>query len=251
MSISDELFAETMRELAAPKAPTQRSRVWQHPQGYRFLVQWSNAVLLRYLVRLFTLGLPKSEYRRKAQIDDAARSVVRNIEEGYKRSNTATYTEFIGFSQGSLEEVKGDIRELTEDGFLFSKSGSSLRSIGLDLGSFNKSLHPRGKLEEDKGGYSPQESSNSSLQETKGDYRNGKKPSESDSVFQYRPITVIYFPLSKVLATDLTYEIFIELINKTDYLLRVLVESLEKKLAQNQMAYKIEQARIRDNIKGR
>jgi four helix bundle protein len=222
--ISEELSAETMRELNAPAKPMQRSRTWQNPQGYRYLVQWSNAVLLRYLIRLFTSSLPKSEYRRKAQIDDAGRSTVRNIEEGYKRSNTSTYIEFISFSQGSLEEVKGDVRELTEDGFFPSRLGTSLRNIGIDLKDFNTALKPRarGGLEDDRG----------ELKERGAMGRRAKKPDpDSDSsIFLYRPITILYSPLARVRAQDLTYEIFMELINKTDYLLRVLVESLERKL---------------------
>ena len=45
-------------------------------------------------------------------------------------------------------------------------------------------------------------------------------------------------------------DLFIELINKTDYLLRVLVQSLEKKLAEDQKYYQVEQARIADKFKG-
>ena len=46
-------------------------------------------------------------------------------------------------------------------------------------------------------------------------------------------------------------EIFIELINKTDYLLRALVSSLEKKLNQDQKAWQIEKSRIKSNLKVR
>lgn len=217
--IINELVAKTMQELSAPPAPKQRSRVWKHPQGYKYLVQWSNAVLLRFLIRLLTKSLPRSEYRRKAQLDDAGRSTVRNIEEGYKRSTTSEYLDFIGFSQGSLEEDKGDIRELTEDGFLKSKPGSSLADLGINLGDFNKALSAKGNLEEIKGGYIP--------------------------------LTTIYPPLAKVRAEDLTYEIFIELINKTDFLLRKLVESLERKLSTDQKYYQVERARIRDKFKNK
>lgn len=236
--IVKDLIEKTMHELTSSKPPLESSRTWNHPQGYRYLVQWSNAVLLRYLIRLFTSSLPKSEYRRKAQLDDAGRSTVRNLEEGYKRSNTSAYIEFISFSQGSLEECKGDIRELTEDGFLPSRPGSSLASIGLDLGSFNKAL-------------APLKSSNSPLKEIKGNYRRVKKLPESDRLFLYHPLTVLYPPLAKVKGTDLTYEVFLELINKTDYLLRVLVESLEKKLREDQKGYQIEQARLKESFKRR
>lgn len=171
---------------------------------------------MRFFVRRFTESLPKSEYRRKSQVDDAARSVVRNIEEGFKRTTTGEYLQFIGYSQGSLEEVKGDVRELAEDKFLDSKPGSSLIGIGIDLGEFNKGLREdKGKIKDFKG---PLTSSNLPLN------------SLNSSSFAYRPLTVLYPPLNNFLVKDLTYEIFIELINKTDWLLRKLVESLETKL---------------------
>ena len=108
-------------------------------------------------------------------------------------------------NRGSLEEVKGDIRELAEDKFLQSKPGSSLAGIGINLGDFNKGLR------EDK----------------------GKDRKIKD--FNYHPITLLYPPLNDVRAEGLTYEIFIELINKTDWLLRKLVESLEKKISDNKL----------------
>lgn len=42
-----------------------------------------------------------------------------------------------------------------------------------------------------------------------------------------------------------------ELINKTDWLLRRLVESLEKKLDRDKKFYKVEQARIKAKLKVR
>ena len=230
-TIAQELAEKTIQELARHKQPVSRSRVWKSPQAYRYLVQWSNAVLLRYFIKLFTASLPKAEYRRKAQVDDAARSVVRNIEEGWKRANTSDYLNFVGYSQGSLEEVKGDIRELTEDGLLKSVRGSSLRGIGIDLGEFNQALKPRGYVKEIKG------QSEEKLEENK------------TSGFDYIPLTVLYSPLKNIRPEDLTYEIFMELINKTDWLLRKLVESLEKKLAEEQKGYQVEKARIRSNLK--
>lgn len=220
--IVQALIDKTLQELNTPPVPTQNSRVWKHPQGYKYLVQWSNTVLLRYFIRMFTSSLPKSEYRRKAQLDDAARSVVRNIEEGFKRSTTKEYIDFIGFSQGSLEEVKGDVRELTEDGFLSSKPGSSLKDLQVNLGAFNKSLSP----------------SKGELKDTNGDYIEG-----------YTHITLLYPPLKQVQVKDLSYEIFLEIINKTDFLLRKLVESLEQKLQADKKGYLVAKARIQEKFK--
>lgn len=207
---------KTMQELNAPDRPIQRSRVWKDPEGYQYLAVWQNAALLRVLIRKFTLNLTLNhpfEKRLKAQLDDAARSQKRNIEEGFKRPTTSAYLEFLGFAQASLEEVKGDIRDAKVDGFLPSKPGSSLKDLGIDLSVF-------------KG---------ASKGMTKGE------PTEPNHPY--------FKPLNTLNPTTLTYEIFMELINKTDYLLRVLVQSLEKKLNEDHKGYQIEQARIKDKLK--
>lgn len=180
-------------------------RQWQHPQGYRYLAPWTNGVLLRLLVRKLTENFPRSEYRRKAQMDDAARSVVRNVEEGFKRPDTRSYLDFIGFSQGSLEEVKGDIRECVADGLLKSVPGSSLKGIGIDLEDFKGWL--------------------------KDHYNSPSTP---------------YPPLTSLIPSNLTYEIFLELLNKTDYLLRKLVESLQAKMKRDEDQGKFRAARMWD-----
>lgn len=125
-----------------------KTRQWKHPEGYKYLAIWTNAVLLRFLIRKFTEILPSSEFRRKNQIDDAGRSIVSNIEEGWKRPTTKEYLDFLGYSQGSLEEVKGLIRQLHQDGFLKSQSGSSLADLRINL------KEVKGLLEESKGNIS-------------------------------------------------------------------------------------------------
>ena len=168
------------------------------------MVQWSNLVLLRILIRKFTETLPKSEYRAKAQVDDAARSSVANIEEGFKRASTKEYIEFIGFSQGSLEEVKGDVERFLQDGYLKSKKSSRLENLGIDLKLWNE--WARNPMNSSKILYFP-------LKKNKGGYRN----------------------LKEIKGEDLSYEMFIELINKTDWLLRRLVESLERKIQEEKL----------------
>lgn len=189
------MIEKTMKELEQAEKPQANSRSWKDPTGYRFLAPWSNAVLLRILVRKLTETFPKSEYRRKAQMDDAIRSVVRNVEEGFKRSTTKEYIQFIGYSQGSLEEVKGDVRDCLEDKALASRSASSLMGLGIDLKTWNDWC--RDPLNSSRFLYFPLRESKGMLKEIKGN--------------------------------DLTYEAFMELINKTDWLLRRLVLSLENK----------------------
>ncbi|MBI2326255.1 four helix bundle protein [Candidatus Collierbacteria bacterium] len=192
-TIQDILIAKTLAELNAP-TKQQTSRVWTDPEGYQQLGVWQNAALLRVLIRKFTLNLTLKhpfERRLKAQLDDAARSVKRNIEEGYKRPTTKEYLIFLGYSQASLEEVKGDIRDANVDGFLPSQPLSTLNStLNLDL-RVTKGLEIKGE--------------------------------PTDPTHPY------YLPLSTLNPNTLTYEVFMELINKTDFLFRKLVASLESK----------------------
>ena len=206
---------KTFWEIARPPKISQRSRVWQDPQGYQYLALWQNAALLRLLIRKFTETLPSSERRAKAQLDDAARSFKRNIEEGFKRPTTSEYLQFLGYSQASLEEIKGDVRDAKSDGFLKSVPGSSLADKGFDLRVF-------------KG-------------VTKGAARG--EPNEPGHPYAK--------PLAALKAGDLTYEMLLELINKSDWLARKTVRSLEEKLIKEKKFYELEQARIRSNLRFR
>lgn len=215
--IIQELVDKTLRELSQNKKPKERSRVSSTPNGYIFLVAWSNASLLRVLVRKYTESLPKPEYRLKAQIDDAARSVVANIEEGFARQTTSEYINFLGYSRASLIEVKGDIQRSCQDGFLKSLPGSSLKDMGIDLEKWHEALR--------------------------------KSVISKPDDFKGTPFKFLYDPVDSLNSASLTYEIFIELINKTDWNIRKLVESLEKKLNTDQKSYQIEKSRVRNNLK--
>lgn len=242
-----------------------KTRNWSTSEGYRYLAPWSNAVLLRFLIRKFTEILPRSEHRAKAQVDDAARSTVANIEEGWKRPKRKAYLEFLGFSQASLEEVKGDIRRFHQDGFLKSKKNSTLADLGINLKEF------KGLLEEDKGNtllellypplsvfsHNPSPASNPNPNPNP----NSSSPpnSSSNSSSNSPPLSVFSHnsspasnpnpnpnpnpssslnsspnsssnssPHVSLIKDKLTFEVFMELVNKTDYLLRQLVTSLER-----------------------
>jgi len=201
--------------------PYQSTRQWTHPEGYKYLAPWTNAVLLRFLIRKFTETLPRPEHRTKTQLDDAARSVVSNIEEGYKRPSTKEYLSFLGFSQGSLEEIKGLLKQVYQDRFLQSRPGSSLADLGIDL------KEVKGLLKDSKGEiplevlYPPLASLNSPLASLKSPLASLKSP-----------LTSSKSPLTSSNDFAVTLEMFMELVNKTDYLLRTLVKSLENKMAE-------------------
>lgn len=203
---------KTFWEIAQPEKIKQETRNWNDPKGYQYLALWQNAALLRLLIRKFTSTLPFSEKRLKAQLDDAARSFKRNIEEGWKRPTTSEYLQFLGYSQASLEEIKGDIRDSKSDGFLKSVLGSSLIKIGFDLNIFKGAAKGLAKGEPDEPNHP-------------------------------------YCQSLKFLSSEeLTYEIFLELINKSDWLARKTVESLENKLIKDKKFYEINQAKIRSNL---
>jgi four helix bundle protein len=260
--IVQDLIDKTYQELKTPQKPIQNSRIWQSTNGYIFLIPWSNASLLRVLIRRFTDSLPKSYYRFKNQIDDAGRSVVANIEEGFARSTTSEYIQFLGYSQGSLKEVKGDIQRARQDGLLSSITGSKISDLGIDYREWHEALKTsviskpqettgaKGdyrNLEEFRGNYGRLEEIRGSyrnLKEFRGDYREGCSPLKSSKVLC--PSFKFLYPLvDNLQPQDLTYEIFIELINKTDWHLRRLVESLERKLSGDRKFYQVEQARLR------
>lgn len=241
---------KTYRELAAHAKLQARSRISTTPNGYIHLVAWSNAGLLRVLVVRFTQTLHKSQYRTRIQVDDAARSTVANIEEGFARPTTKEYLNFLGFSQASLIEVKGDIQRLRQDGLLPSRPRSSLGMISIDLGDWHEAL----------------KASVISKPSSKGIYRTLEdvtgKPGSQNLLLQNplnspanrdpapRDFKFLYDPVDNLDPYQLTYEMFIELVNKTDWHLRKLVISLEDKLARDQKFYQVEQARIRGKLRG-
>lgn len=233
--IIQELIEKTYHELKTPKKPIQNSRTWKSTNGYIFLIPWSNANLLRILVHKFTDTLPKSFYRYKNQIDDASRSVVANIEEGFARSTTSEYIQFLGYSQGSLKEVKGDIQRALQDNLLPSVPGSKVTDLGIDYKVWHEVLKalviskPVGETG------------------VRGNYRKLEEPRGEGPLKSFK---FLYSPVDNLQADDLIYEIFIELINKTDWHLRRLVESLEKKLHSDRKYYQVKQARIRSRVKG-
>ncbi len=231
--IVKELIDKTYRELNQVSKPQEASRISKAPNGYIFLIAWSNASLLRILNRKFTGSLPKSEHRLKAQADDSCRSVVANIEEGFARQTTSEYINFLGYSRASLIEEKGDVQRSLQDGFLKSVPRSNLEKLGISLADWHEAL---------------KRSVISKPDEFKGIYRNleesrGKRGGHLGS-FKF-----FYNPVDSLKSDNLTYEIFIELINKTDWNIRKLIESLEKKLDRDKKYYQVEKMRIYEKFK--
>ncbi len=252
---------KTLWQLSQPEKPQSRSRVWKSTNGYIYLVSWSNSSLLRVLgVKWFyhfkskvlqsPLTSSKGPYRNlkdfkgrmgfklldrlEGQFLDELRSVVANQEEGFARATTSQYLDFLGYAQASLKEGKGEVHRLRQDNLLPSIQGSNLTNIGIDLKDWHEALKESvisRPLNSSKLLQNP-------LKDSRGNYRILEE-------FKFN-----YPPVDDLDPSRLTYEIFIELINKTDWHLRKLVESLEKKQNQENKFYQVEKARIKDKAKG-
>lgn len=188
--------------LAQPKAGIRikalEKTFYQSPTGttYRYSPLYRNAIVLQLLIEKFTSGLDsRMHHRLITQVNDAARSVVANIAEGYSRPTSVEYIKFLGFSKASLEEIITDIIHAKDTELLQSNPGSSLHSIGIIL----KPNAP-------------------------------PKPSYSSPQSYYDPLGEVKRIIRDIRREVLTLEIFIELANKTSYLFKRTVEGLWQKL---------------------
>lgn len=86
-------------------------------QGYKNLLTYKQGEEIYHQTKDFTAKYldPIKDSRLIGHLNDSARSVPRNIAEGYKRGNTKSYLEFLGFSRASLEELKEDFTELERE----------------------------------------------------------------------------------------------------------------------------------------
>lgn len=89
----------------------------RNPLGYKVLRTYQQGEQIYSFTKQFTSTHlhPLTDRRLIAHMDDSARSVPRNIAEGYGRNNTKQYYEFLGFSYGSLIELLEDYFELEKD----------------------------------------------------------------------------------------------------------------------------------------
>ncbi len=90
---------------------------YKNPLAYKQLRTWQQANEILELTDEFCATLPSKNPQTgqyltdlKDQMIRSARSVVRNIEEGFRRTTTKEYINFLGFSAGANEELLGDFQ---------------------------------------------------------------------------------------------------------------------------------------------
>ncbi|HLB32537.1 MAG TPA: four helix bundle protein [Patescibacteria group bacterium] len=88
---------------------------YKNPLAYKQLRTWQQANEILRLTEEFIKTLPHNE-PAKSHMDRSARSTVRNIEEGFRRTSTREYINFLGFSAGSNEELMADFEHCLSSG---------------------------------------------------------------------------------------------------------------------------------------
>lgn len=97
----------------------------EEPQGYRKLRAWQLGMALAKEVYELTKQMPIEErYGLTAQIRSSATSIPSNIAEGYGRGGRGDYTNFVGYSLGSLFEL--ETRLLLAESFNYLDAGPVL-----------------------------------------------------------------------------------------------------------------------------
>ncbi|MDP1722583.1 MAG: four helix bundle protein [Candidatus Gottesmanbacteria bacterium] len=189
-----------------PKAPFRirglEKTAYQSATGttYRYSAIYRNAIIFQFLIEKWLAGLDaRTHHRLITQDTDACRSMVANIGEGYARPTTVEYIQFLGYSLASLEEVATDVDHARDTALLPSRPGSGLAGIGIIL---KPTMPPT--------------------------------LSYSSPKTTHDPLGDIKRQLGEIRREDLTYEIFVELINKTRYLYKRTVEGLWGKLSRDE-----------------
>lgn len=121
--------------------------MFHKPDGFKDLLVYRRAEELRLETQKLTAKLPYKEQRRKVHLNDSARSVKQNIVEGWKRSTTKEYYDFLSFSLGSLAEIKEDIKDLLQDNIIekdiFEYFTNKCRELDYLLNRLRRSLYTK------------------------------------------------------------------------------------------------------------
>ncbi len=94
--------------------------------AYERLKFYQDICGVRRLVYNITSRFAKTHMRLISQMRDAARSAKQNIREGYRKGRAEEFAHSIRISQGSLEELSGDIEDCYEDKLINKEESEKL-----------------------------------------------------------------------------------------------------------------------------
>jgi four helix bundle protein len=100
---------------------------------------------IRRFVQAITKRFDKTHMRLISQMRDAARSAKQNIREGYRKGTLGEFLNGIRISQGSLEELGGDMEDCLEDKLITEQEYNSflklLKSANFLSNQYTKSMN--------------------------------------------------------------------------------------------------------------
>jgi len=96
---------------------------------YEELKFYQNICEIRKLVCEITAKLEKKHLRLVSQMRDAARSAKQNIREGYRRGTLGEFIHSIRISQGSLEELSGDMEDCLDDNLVTREEHETFKKL--------------------------------------------------------------------------------------------------------------------------
>jgi four helix bundle protein len=96
---------------------------------YERLKFYQDICEIRRLIYRITEQFPKKHMRLVSQMRDAARSAKQNIREGYKKGSIGEFIHAIKISQGSLEELSGDVEDCYEDDLITENEFNKLSKL--------------------------------------------------------------------------------------------------------------------------
>ena len=82
---------------------------------YEKLKFYQDICEIRKMIQTITQKCDKTNLRLISQMRDAARSAKQNIREGYGKGSLAEFMRSVRISQGSLEELSGDMEDCLHD----------------------------------------------------------------------------------------------------------------------------------------
>ncbi len=143
----------------------------ENKRPYENLKFYKDICEIRRFVYGITERFAKSHIRLVSQMRDASRSAKQNIRESYRKGTLGEFLHGIKISQGSLEELGGDMEDCLEDKLItqeeYDKFGKLYHSASYMSNQYLKSMY---KVE------------NEGTWKVPGDHlRNKKKPKETSS----------------------------------------------------------------------
>lgn len=105
-------------------------RILKREMPYEKLKFYQDICVIRRLIYQITERFSKIHLRLVSQMRDAARSAKQNIREGYKKGTIGEFIHSIKISQGSLEELFGDIEDCLEDKLITPEEFAKLSELG-------------------------------------------------------------------------------------------------------------------------